>query len=124
MTTTQCKIIPEPDLHLAGPSKRLTNHGLCQVGPKRPGSERHRHRFEFNNDFKELLEKGGLVVGGLSPDGRLVEVTEVADHPWMVGTQAHPEFLSRPYRPHPLFSDFIAAVNRVFEEEGTRHSYI
>ncbi len=82
--------------------------------------ERHRHRFEFNNDFKELLEKGGLVIGGLSPDKRLVEVTEIADHPWMVGTQAHPEFLSRPYRPHPLFNDFIEASVRTLRE-GDQH---
>ena len=85
--------------------------------------ERHRHRFEFNNEFKELLENGGLVIGGLSPDGRLVEVTEVADHPWMVGTQAHPEFLSRPYRPHPLFIDFIAAASGTLRE-GDQHSLL
>ncbi len=85
--------------------------------------ERHRHRFEFNNEFRKLLEEGGLVIGGLSPDGRLVEVVEVADHPWMVGTQAHPEFMSRPYRPHPLFNDFIGAAKGVLRE-GTQHSFI
>ena len=84
--------------------------------------ERHRHRFEFNNDFRGLLEKGGLIVSGLSPDGRLVEVAEVADHPWMVGTQAHPEFLSRPCRPHPLFSDFISAVVETMRE-GSQDSF-
>ncbi len=85
--------------------------------------ERHRHRFEFNNDFRKLLEKGGLIIGGLSPDGQLVEVVEVADHPWMVGTQAHPEFLSRPYRPHPLFNDFIKAAKCTLIE-GTQRSFI
>ena len=82
--------------------------------------ERHRHRFEFNNDYREILGKGGLVISGLSPDERLVEVVEVADHPWMVATQAHPEFLSRPYRPHPLFSDFIQAARDILRE-GDQH---
>ena len=72
--------------------------------------ERHRHRFEFNNAFREGLAEDGLVVSGTSPDGRLVEIIEVRDHPWMVGTQFHPEFKSRPTRPHPLFRDFIAAA--------------
>src|SRR5581483_2995587 len=72
--------------------------------------ERHRHRFEFNNDYRERLAGQGLIFSGLSPDGRLVEIAEVADHPWMVGTQYHPEFKSRPNRPHPLFRDFLGAV--------------
>jgi CTP synthase len=72
--------------------------------------ERHRHRFEFNNDYREQLGAAGLVFSGLSPDGRLVEVAEIADHPWMLGTQFHPEFKSRPNRPHPLFRDFMAAA--------------
>jgi CTP synthase len=72
--------------------------------------ERHRHRFEFNNDYREQLGAAGLVFSGLSPDGRLVEVAEVAAHPWMLGTQFHPEFKSRPNRPHPLFRDFMAAA--------------
>ncbi len=72
--------------------------------------ERHRHRFEFNNDYRERLDRHGLVFSGLSPDGRLVEVAEVAGHPWMLGTQFHPEFKSRPNRPHPLFRDFLAAA--------------
>ncbi len=69
--------------------------------------ERHRHRFEFNNKFRQVLNEAGLVPSGLSPDGTLVEISELADHPWMVGTQFHPEFASRPNRPHPLFRDFI-----------------
>ena len=72
--------------------------------------ERHRHRFEFNNAYRELLVSAGLVLSGLSPDGRLVEVVELADHPWMVGSQFHPEFTSRPNRPHPLFVSFLKAA--------------
>lgn len=71
--------------------------------------ERHRHRFELNNEFRELLEHSGLVLSGLSPDARLVEIVELAGHPWFVGTQFHPEFKSRPNRPHPLFRDFVGA---------------
>ena len=74
--------------------------------------ERHRHRFEFNNDFREVLTKAGLIPSGLSPDGKLVEISELANHPWMIGTQFHPEFASRPNRPHPLFRDFIGAAKR------------
>ena len=72
--------------------------------------ERHRHRFEFNNNYREVLGAQGLVFSGLSPDGRLVEIAEIADHPFMVGSQFHPEFLSRPNRPHPLFRAFVQAV--------------
>ena len=72
--------------------------------------ERHRHRFELNNAYRDLLEKGGMVFSGISPDGRLVEIAELADHPFMLGTQFHPEFLSRPNRPHPLFVAFLDAV--------------
>jgi CTP synthase len=73
-------------------------------------SERHRHRFEFNNHYREVLYQKGLRYSGLSPDGQLVEIAELADHPFMVGTQFHPEFLSRPTRPHPLFMAFIRAA--------------
>jgi len=72
--------------------------------------ERHRHRYEVNNAYRGVLEEAGLVFSGLSPDGHLVEFAELADHPFFVGTQAHPEFLSRPTRPHPLFSGLIAAA--------------
>jgi CTP synthase len=74
--------------------------------------ERHRHRYELNNEYRDLLAKAGLVFSGLSPDGRLVEISELRDHPWMVGSQFHPEFKSRPNRPHPLFRDFMGAVKR------------
>ena len=71
--------------------------------------ERHRHRYEFNNAYREELERQGLVPTGLSPDGRLVEIVELKDHPWFVATQFHPEFRSRPNRAHPLFAAFIEA---------------
>jgi CTP synthase len=73
-------------------------------------SERHRHRYEFNNKFKETLEKNGLVISGTSPDKELVETVEVKDHPWFFACQFHPEFKSRPLAPHPVFSSFIAAA--------------
>jgi CTP synthase len=72
--------------------------------------ERHRHRYEFNNAYRQPLAEAGLIPSGLSPDGSLVEISELQDHPWMVGTQFHPEFRSRPNRPHPLFRDFIGAA--------------
>lgn len=72
--------------------------------------ERHRHRFEFNNAYRAILEKAGLVFSGQSPDGRLVEIAELRDHPWMLGSQFHPEFKSRPTRPQPLFVGFMRAV--------------
>jgi CTP synthase len=72
--------------------------------------ERHRHRFEVNNEYRDLLTGAGMVFSGMSPDGRLVEVGELADHPFMLGTQFHPEFRSRPTRPHPLFQAFLGAV--------------
>lgn len=74
--------------------------------------ERHRHRFEFNNQYRELFEKNGMVFSGVSPDGRLVEIAELSGHPFMLGTQFHPEFLSRPNAPHPLFQAFIAAAKK------------
>ncbi len=73
-------------------------------------NERHRHRFEVNNAFREALEEAGLRFSGVSPDGRLVEIAEVADHPFMVGSQFHPEFQSRPNKPHPLFKAFVQAA--------------
>lgn len=75
-------------------------------------SERHRHRFEFNNKYRAQFEAAGLIISGQSPDQRLVEIIEIKDHPWFVGTQFHPELLSRPNRPHPLFRDFVGAAIR------------
>ena len=79
-------------------------YGVDQV------QERHRHRFEVNNNYREALQDFGMVFSGVSPDNRLVEIAEIKDHPFMLGTQFHPEFVSRPNRPHPLFSGFIKAV--------------
>ena len=83
--------------------------------------ERHRHRYEVNNDYKERLEDKGLVPSGISPDAKLVEIMEVSDHPFMIGSQFHPEFLSRPDQPHPLFNGFIsAAINAVIAGDQIR----
>jgi len=71
--------------------------------------ERHRHRYEFNNSYRRLLEQAGLIASGVSPDGTLVEISELRDHPFMIGSQFHPELRSRPNRPHPLFRDFVGA---------------
>jgi CTP synthase len=73
-------------------------------------SERHRHRYEFNNAYRSQLEDAGLIVSGASPDGNLVEMVELAEHPWFLGCQFHPEFQSKPMKPHPLFRDFIKAA--------------
>jgi CTP synthase len=73
-------------------------------------SERHRHRYEFNPDYRDQLSRAGLVFAGVSPDGRLVEVVELEDHPWFVGCQFHPEFKSTPFEPHPLFTAFVGAA--------------
>ncbi len=80
--------------------------------------ERHRHRYEFNSQYKELITEAGMVISGISPDERLVEIVELKDHPWFVCGQFHPEFKSRPTRPHPLFRDFIkAAVTKKLGEQ-------
>ena len=84
-------------------SLAYTAYGVSSI------SERHRHRYEFNNVFKEKLEEKGLVISGTSPDGELVEIVEIKDHPWFLGCQFHPEFKSRPMNPHPLFREFIRA---------------
>jgi CTP synthase len=91
-----CRLVPN--------TKAYAAYGEETIG------ERHRHRFEFNNDYREALTQAGMVISGLSPDGRLVEIIELTDHPWFVGCQFHPEFKSRPNRPHPLFRDFIGAA--------------
>jgi CTP synthase len=75
-------------------------------------SERHRHRYEFNNAYREILTRQGMKISGLSPDGELVEIIEIEDHPWFLGCQFHPEFKSRPTDPHPLFKAFIEASLR------------
>ena len=88
----------------------IPSDSLChEIYGKTAISERHRHRYEFNNEFRKTLEEKGLVAGGVSPDGQLVELVEYRPHSWFVGCQFHPEFKSRPMDPHPLFSSFIRA---------------
>jgi CTP synthase len=91
-------------------TKAQAAYGLDQI------DERHRHRFEFNNTYRPVLEEAGFVISGHSPDGRLVEIIELRDHPWFVASQFHPEFLSRPNQPHPLFREFVAAAARTQRE--------
>jgi CTP synthase len=74
--------------------------------------ERHRHRFEFNNVYREPMWEAGMIFSGTSPNDRLIEIIELRDHPWFVASQFHPEFRSRPNRPHPLFRDFVRAAAR------------
>jgi CTP synthase len=87
-------------------------------------SERHRHRYEVNNDYRDRLQAAGLLISGTSPDGSLVEVIELPDHPWFVGVQCHPEFKSKPIEPHPLFRDFIGAslkLRQTKKDEAVRN---
>ena len=93
-----CKIVS--GTHLAAAYKK-------KFGNKDVASERHRHRYEFNNEYRELFEKKGLRVAGTSPDGSIVEAVEITNHPFFVGTQFHPEYISRPLDPHPLFVEFV-----------------
>jgi CTP synthase len=83
-----------------------------KIYKKEEVTERHRHRFEFNPSFREQMEKKGFIVSATSPDGTLAEVVELRDHPYMIATQAHPELISRPTDPHPLFMGFIEAMSK------------
>ena len=96
------------DCRLVPGTKAAAAYGV--EGAEQLVRERHRHRYEVNNAFLPALESHGLVASGWTPDGELVEIMELADHPWMVATQFHPEFTSRPHRPQPLFRDFVAAA--------------
>jgi len=126
---------PDPVIaYLPGQEELLATGGTMRLGsyPCRlvPGSlaekaygkalvhERHRHRYEVNNDYRGPLEEAGLLASGVAPDDSLVEITEVAGHPFMVGSQFHPEFASRPERPHPLFREFIAVAKGIVREGG------
>ena len=95
---------------LAHGSRAAKAYGTPEV------NERHRHRFEFNNAYRETLYEAGMLASGLSPDGTLVEIVELEKHPFMVGVQFHPEFRSRPEQPHPLFREFAAAATHVMRE--------
>ncbi|MEJ2047645.1 MAG: CTP synthase, partial [Dehalococcoidia bacterium] len=124
---------PYPVIDLLPEQKKVKSKGAtmrlgdypCHLVPGSHGAEaygdglvyeRHRHRYEFNNEFRRLLEEAGMVFSGLSPDGRLVEICELHDHPWMVSCQFHPEFNSRPNRPHPLFREFIGIAKETLRE--------
>jgi CTP synthase len=85
-------------------------------------SERHRHRYEVNNDYRGLLAEKGVLFSGLSPDENLVEMSELPGHPWFLGCQFHPEFKSRPHTPHPLFREFIHAAYREKRKKRRKHS--
>ncbi len=114
----------QQDVENKGGTMRLGNYPCQLVEGSRAANayqqslihERHRHRFEFNNKFRSQLEEKGMICSGLSPDGRLVEICELTDHPWMVSCQFHPEFGSRPHRPNPLFRDFIGVAKDVLRE--------
>jgi CTP synthase len=94
----------------AYPCKLVPGSRAAEAYGKEDISERHRHRYEVNNDYREKLSGAGLVFSGMSPDGELVEMCEIPEHPWFLGCQFHPEFKSKPFRPHPLFDAFIAAA--------------
>jgi CTP synthase len=98
------------------PCKLLENTLAARAYGQPLVQERHRHRLEFNNKYREPLHEAGMVYSGTSPDDTLVEICEMAEHPWMLGCQFHPEFLSRPGRPHPLFRDFIGVAKDVLRE--------
>ena len=119
--------VENPVIHIMEHQKKITDYGgTMRLGAypcvlskdsisfkaykQREISERHRHRYEFNNDYRDILAKAGLVIAGTSPDGKLVEIIEMKNHPFFVASQFHPEFKSRPNRPHPLFREFIKAA--------------
>ena len=118
---------PHPVVHLLPEQKHVLDKGAsmrlggypCRLGAGTKAAalygedsvlERHRHRYEFNNDYRETMSKQGLVFSGVSPDYRLVEIVELPSHPYFIATQFHPEFRSRPNRAHPLFAGLIAAA--------------
>ena len=121
------KLTPDPVIDLMLEQRGLDQLGgtmrlglyPCKIKPGTTASalyqaevvqERHRHRYEFNNAYRQKFEENGMVFSGMSPDGVLVEMAEIKDHPFMVASQFHPEFLSRPNRAHPLFLGFIKAA--------------
>jgi CTP synthase len=128
---------PHPVIHIMPEQRSVTDLGgtmrlgvypcqpvesthTAQAYGRKEVMERHRHRFEVNNAYREDLEVSGLVVSGVSPDGKLVETAEVRDHPFMVGVQFHPEFRSRPNRPHPLFCAFLGEAKETLREGSQR----
>ena len=111
----------QEDLQVMGGTQRLGNY-TCRIKPntkafevyqKEEIQERHRHRYEFNNEYREFLESHGLTISGINPERNLVEIVELEDHPWFVAAQFHPEFNSRPNRSHPLFQGLISAAHHI-----------
>jgi len=96
----------------AYPARLLEGSRVAEIYGVAEISERHRHRYEFNNEYRDPFEKNGMVFSAISPDGLLVEMIEIPEHPWFVGCQFHPELKSRPTRPHPLFASFVEAAAR------------
>jgi CTP synthase len=94
----------------AYPAQLSAGSKVAQIYGAASISERHRHRYEFNNEYRKPFEDHGMVFSGLSPDGKLLEMIELRGHPWFVGCQFHPELKSRPTRPHPLFASFVQAA--------------
>ena len=93
-------------------AKLAGNSVVASVYQSTEISERHRHRYEVNTHYRDLLERGGLAFSGMSPDGMLPEIVERPDHPWFIGVQFHPELKSKPFDPHPLFASFVGAAVR------------
>ncbi len=93
-------------------AKLIENTLIRKIYKTKSIKERHRHRYEVNISYKDRFEKNGLIFSGLSPDNRLPEIIELKNHPWFIGVQFHPEFKSRPFNPHPLFSSFIKAAKK------------
>jgi CTP synthase len=104
--TWPCKLVPG--------TKAAAAYGAEMI------HERHRHRYEINNAYRDAFDEAGMIVSGASPDNKLAEIMELVDHPWFVGVQFHPEFQSRPTRPHPLFRDFVGAAKQVLREGDQR----
>jgi CTP synthase len=120
----------QEEVHSTGGTMRLGNYPCVlkegtrvrEAYDKEFVDERHRHRYEFNNEYRIQLEEAGLIASGTSPDGTLVEVTEIYGHPFMIGSQFHPEFGSRPERPHPLFREFVRVARNTLRE-GSQHDF-
>jgi CTP synthase len=102
------------------PAKLLPGSKARAVYGEEVVYERHRHRFEVNNSYRPALEAAGMLLSGISPDSRLVEIVELRDHPWFVASQFHPEFKSRPERPHPLFHGFVSTALALAEGREPR----
>ncbi len=104
-----CKLTPNTKAYHAYAAAEVESAEAVAMGQAFTIHERHRHRYEFNNQYRKQLSDAGMIFSGVSPDNHLVEISEFRDHPFMVGSQFHPEFKSRPNRPHPLFKAFIEA---------------